>query len=81
MISDNGFIIGRNRLFEFLREKKIFNDCNIPYQKYIDQKYFLVTETKFQKNNENHISFKTLVFQKGINFIIKQLKESKEGNK
>ena len=28
--------IGRNTLFEFLRNKKILNQDNIPYQKYID---------------------------------------------
>lgn len=72
--------IGRNKLFEFLREKKILDRQNIPYRKYQDQGYFRVIEQKWNnKEGEPQISFKTVVYQKGVNFIRKKLAEKMEG--
>lgn len=70
-----GMGIGRNKLFEFLRDEKILTYDNRPYQKYIDQGYFRVVEQKFEKNGEVCINIKTLVFQKGIDFIRKKLEK------
>lgn len=67
--------IGRNKLFEFLRDEKILMYNNQPYQKYIDQGYFRVIEQKFEKNGEVCINIKTLVFQKGVDFIRKRLQK------
>ncbi|QVK17759.1 phage antirepressor [Mycoplasmatota bacterium] len=63
--------LGRNKLFELLRNKKILMKDNIPYQKYVDAGYFRVIEQKYTKDDEVKISFKTLVYQKGINYIRK----------
>lgn len=63
--------IGRNNLFEILREKKVLMPDNQPYQRFIDNGYFRVIEQKYQKNGETIISFKTLVYQKGIDYIRK----------
>ena len=69
--------IGRNNLFEFLRNKKILQSDNIPYQKYIDSGYFRVIETKYTiPSGETKISLKTLVLQKGVAYINKLLKEN-----
>lgn len=65
--------IGRNKLFEFLRQKSILTYDNRPYQKYIDSGYFRVIEQKYEVNGEVRINIKTLVFQKGIDWIRKQL--------
>ncbi len=74
--------IGRNRLFEFLRNKNILQPDNIPYQKYIDSGYFRVIETKFTiPSGETKISLKTLVLQKGVAYINKLLKEEHNENK
>lgn len=68
--------IGRNSLFEFLRNKKILQSDNIPYQKYIDLGYFRVIETKYTiPSGETKISLKTLVLQKGVAYINKLLQE------
>lgn len=68
--------MGRNNLFEFLRDKKVIDRKNIPYQQYQDRGYFRVIEQSYtDKQGEACISFKTLVYQKGIDFIIKLLKE------
>lgn len=66
--------IGRNNLFEFLRNKKILQSDNIPYQKYIDSGYFRVIESKYTiPNGETKISLKTVVLQKGVAYINKLL--------
>ena len=65
---------GRNRLFEFLRNKKVLMANNIPYQKYVDCGYFRVIEQKYTKpSGDTAINIKTLVYQSGINFIKKLL--------
>lgn len=68
--------IGRNKLFDFLRKQNILMENNRPYQKYIDAGYFRVVEQKFDKGyGEIGINIKTLVFQRGVDFIRKKLKE------
>jgi len=65
--------IGRNILFQFLRENKVLRENNTPYQQYIDCGYFRVIESKFNKPDGSvNISLKTVVYQKGIDFIIKR---------
>lgn len=74
--------IGRNNLFEFLRNKKVLQQDNIPYQKYIDSGYFRVIETKYTiPSGETTISLKTLVLQKGVAYINKLLREKENENK
>lgn len=59
--------VGRNKLFEILRDRKILQEKdNTPYQKYMDNKWFRVIEQKNSVDGEVRISFKTLVLQKGI---------------
>lgn len=67
--------IGQNKLFAFLREQRILDRQNIPYQEYIDRGYFRTIEQKYDVRGEVRISIKTLVFQKGIDFIRKQLQK------
>lgn len=65
--------LGRNNLFEFLRDNAILDRWNVPYQKYIDCGWFRVIEQKYTKNGEEHISIKTLVYQKGIDAIRRKI--------
>jgi anti-repressor protein len=68
---------GRNNLLEFLRQKGILDGGNIPYRKYQDQGYFRVIETKWtDKYGETKISFKTVVYQKGLDFIRRKIEEA-----
>lgn len=67
---------GRNKLFQFLREHKVLDRSNIPYQQYVDRGYFRVLEQKYTTpKGETKINIKTLVFQKGIDFIRKLIKD------
>lgn len=64
--------VGRNTLFKILRESKILMQNNQPYQEYIDRGYFRVIEQRFQKTDgSTNISIKTLVYQKGLDYIRK----------
>lgn len=68
--------IGRNKLFEILRDNGILQQNNQPYQKYIDCGYFRVVEQKYEaRPGEIRINIKTLVFQKGIDYIRKILEK------
>lgn len=70
---------GRNRLFAFLRGKKVLDRYNAPYQRYIDLGWFRQVETKFQKpNGDWHIGIKTVVFQKGVEGIARLVDGCKE---
>ena len=68
--------IGRNRLFEILREQKILRDDNTPLQNYVDLGWFKCVESKYTKpDGGTFINVKTVVYQKGIDGILKLLKE------
>ena len=64
---------GRNKLFEFLRNKGMLDKYNVPYQRYVDLGYFRVIEQSYTKHNERVVTTKTLVYQKGVNAIRKLL--------
>lgn len=62
--------IGRNKLYEILRNAKILDRNNLPYQKYVDAGYFRIIESRYTvPDGEVRINLKTVVFQKGLNFI------------
>lgn len=69
---------GRNNLFEFLRNNGILDRWNVPYQRYIDARWFRVVEQKYMKNGEPFVSTKTLVYQKGVEAIRKKILEGGE---
>ena len=53
------FKVGRNKMFELLREKKILTEKNIPYQRYMD--IFVVEEKAVMFGTENIFSYTTKV--------------------
>ncbi|MVX64812.1 phage antirepressor Ant [Clostridium chromiireducens] len=68
--------MGRNRLFSLLRDKKVLDKNNIPYQQFVDSGYFRILEQKYTiPSGETKINIKTMVFQKGIDFIGRKIRE------
>lgn len=61
--------VGRNKLFELLRTKKILMSDNVPYQKYIDRGYFEVKETPVSMGGQTINKPQTFVTAKGIDYI------------
>jgi anti-repressor protein len=80
----NVFGIGRNRMFEFLREKSVLinggSEHNLPYQKYIDSGYFTVRRIIIHRTNGDELKTQTLVTPKGIGFIGRILKINMNNN-
>lgn len=68
---------GRNRIFETLRDLGVLQQNNQPYQKYVDAGYFRVIESSYIKpDGSTHVSYKTVVYQKGVEYIRKLLTKS-----
>ena len=70
--------LGRNKLMEILRNKKILQSGgktkNVPYQQFIDKGYFIVNENSFEDSFGNvHITYTTMVTQKGVDAIKKSI--------
>lgn len=64
--------LGRNNLFELLRNRKVLDRNNQPYQKFVDSGYFRIIESRYTlPTGEVKISLKTVVFQKGLAYIRK----------
>ena len=67
---------GRNKIFELLRDLDILRYNNQPYQKYVDLNYFKQIEQNYDNGfGEIKINLKTVVTQKGIDFIRRKLDE------
>ena len=73
-ITIDGKTIGRNKLFAYLRDKKILMSNNLPYQKYIDQKWFTVVETTKKTAYGDKIFSKVLVCGKGQIKIVEMIR-------
>lgn len=70
--------MGRNSIFRILREAGVLQRDNLPYQKYVDCGYFRCIESKFSTpDGTQHIHIKTVVHQKGLDFIRKVISERK----
>ena len=69
--------LGRNNLFRYLRENSILNNKNLPYQTYIDRGYFKIVESSWVNPSTKlvEVSIKTVMFQKGIDWLDKMLSE------
>ncbi|MCD3196274.1 phage antirepressor Ant [Clostridium botulinum C/D] len=68
VLSING--LGRNNMFQWLRDKKILMKGNTPFQRY--NKYFKVVMVT---NSFGFANPKTLINPKGVEFIVKKLIE------
>ena len=71
---DEHINIGRNRLFDWLKEKKILMSNNTPYQTYIDRGYFDVVEVKKDTSYGARVFPKTVITGKGQIWIIEKLR-------
>jgi anti-repressor protein len=68
------FGIGRNRLFRLLRDYGILMANNEPKQVFMERGYFRVVERRYEVNGEMRVGTQTLVYQRGVQYIVKMLK-------
>lgn len=66
---------GRNKLFAFLRDKKILMECNTPYQTYIERGWFVVKQRTIMRGDFYRNHAQTFVTAKGTEVIAKMLRE------
>lgn len=76
LIKDEGIKLGRNKLFEKLRDMKILMKNNQPYQTYIDREYFIVKEFTYNTSYGEKIQTKTLITGKGQIWLTEKLRNS-----
>lgn len=66
--------MGRNNLFEYLKDKRVLRYNNEPYQNYVDAGYFkVVRQTYAIPGYSDGIYDKTMVTQNGVDYIGKLL--------
>ena len=75
LAADKNFNIGRTRLFRWLKEMGVLMSNNLPYQRYIDRRYFVVKESVFEVEGMKKTYRQTFVTGKGQLFIIGLLKK------
>lgn len=68
---------GRNNLYKFLRDNHILQENNMPYQKYINAGYFTIDQEIIPDTPICSIRRKLMVFQKGVDFILKLFNKHK----
>lgn len=75
IVKDEHIDIGRNKLFEWLRAKKILMSDNVPYQRYIENKWFKVIETTKDTSYGTKCFSKTLITGRGQVQVVEKLRE------
>lgn len=79
LISKEGLLIGEKRLFQKLREwKLIFQNKNEPYQKYIDNEYFSVSQGVTTNSGGSHAYLTMRITPKGQAYIVNRLKKEQQ---
>ena len=81
LLNDEHIPIGRNKLFEYLRNKKILMSNNIPYQKYVDNGYFKIKEKVTTTAYGEKTYTTTYVTGKGQIYITEKLREQYASHK
>lgn len=66
---------GRNKLYQFLRDNKVLMKNNTPYQRYVNQGWFVVKQGTVVKENFQKNYAQTYVTAKGVDGITKMLKK------
>ena len=75
LAADKNFNIGRTRLFRWLKEMGVLMSNNLPYQAFIDRRYFSVKESVFETPTMTKTYQQTFVTGNGQLFIIGLLKK------
>lgn len=75
IIKEEGIKLGRNKLFEKLRDIGLLMKNNVPYQRYIDNKCFEVREYIISTAYGEKIKTQTLITGKGQIYLTEKLRE------
>ena len=70
---ESGEILGRNLLYQKLRDMVVLDANNKPYQSFINSKHFKLVERSYN-HPETILYSKTLLTQKGVTYLHKKSK-------
>jgi anti-repressor protein len=73
-LAEQGMKIGRNKAFDWLREKGYLMRSNMPYQQYVNQGLFEVKESLVSTPKGQKVNFTTLLTGKGQVYFASKLK-------
>jgi len=76
VLTDEGFKIGQNRLFEWLRDNNYLNGKNEPYQNYMEQGYFEVIERTIGASGQTFTTRTTKITGRGQVYFASKLRQS-----
>lgn len=81
VLRSNGYIIGQNRMFEWLRENGFIGNNNRPLQRYIEMGLFAfreeVVKDRYHHNGKPVISATPYITPKGQCYIIERLNDGR----
>lgn len=75
LLKDEHIDIGRNRLFEWLRQNEILMKNNTPYQRYVDSEYFKIRESISETPYGTKTYITTYVTGKGQIYLTEKLRK------
>lgn len=75
VLSDDGYKIGQNRLFKWLRENGYLNARNEPYQNYIEQGLFEVIERTIGASDQTFTTRTTKITGKGQTYFAIKIRQ------
>ena len=83
VLASKGIETGKTRLFAKLREWKLIDKCNVPYQKYIDSGYFKVIKEPYAKRGMEtlYVYLKILVTPNGQKYIEERFRNEGNGDR
>lgn len=69
VLNSKGYDIGEKRLFMKLRQMKMIDNNNVPYQKYMEKGYFKIIKQQYKRGPVGHVYLKILITPVGQNYI------------
>lgn len=76
LVKDEKISIGRNRLFDWMRDNKFLDKNNVPYQSKIEQGLFEVNEYTYRTAyGKECVGIKTLITGKGQIYFVEKLRK------
>lgn len=69
VLNSKGFDIGEKRLFMKLRQIKMLDNNNVPYQKYMERGYFKIIKQQYKRGPVGHVYLKVLITPIGQNYL------------
>ena len=80
VLASKSFNVGEVRLFAKMRDWRMIDKFNIPYQKYIEAGYFKIIAERYFRGSVAHVHKKILVTHTGQKYIEERLKNETDGN-